>query len=165
MEFFPPSCFLKQMQECTGILLPAFCLFSFLLLTRNASSRNQLKSASWEAFSSNTINCSSFCENRRHRRDSAFRRAREADAENIRLFFLPFFVPECGILPRLRHSFLLPFPFFQKQKSRRRTEKRGRDSLLQKIHQGKDRGKTKRKAKIREKTKKRKRTASQEYRP
>ena len=71
------------MRECAGILLPAFCFFSFLLLTRNAPSQYQLKFAFGEAFSSSTINCSSFCKNRRHRRDSAFRRAWEADAEKF----------------------------------------------------------------------------------
>lgn len=66
-------------------------------------------------------------------------------------FPFPFLNAEFSLVCGIPFFFL--FLFLQKQKSRRRTEKRGRDSLLQKIHQGKDRVKTKRKAKIREKTK------------
>lgn len=61
----------------------------------------------------------------------------KTDTENIRLFFLPFSVPECGILPRLRHSFLLPFPFSPKTKKPTKNEEERKDSLLPESRQGK----------------------------
>lgn len=60
-----------------GIILPAFRLFSFLLLTRNAPLSKSAQICFQGNFPPNVINCSSFCKNRRHRLNSDFLRGRK----------------------------------------------------------------------------------------
>lgn len=108
-----------------GILLPAFRLFSFFLLTRNVFSQNRLKSVFREVFPPNTINCSSFCENRRHRRGSAFLgdRKRIPRTSVSSSFTFPFLNAEFSLVCGIPFFFLFLFSKNKKADEERRREK------------------------------------------
>ena len=153
MKFFLSACLLEQTRECAGILLPTFRLFSFFLLTRNVFSQNRLKSVFREVFPPNTINCSSFCENRRHRRGSAFLgdRKRIPRTSVSSSFTFPFLNAEFSLVCGIPFFFLFLFP-----KNKKADEERRREEgipFFKRSTREKTGGKTKRKAKTREKTK------------